>query len=541
MPTLDFKGKQLVYACHLAVSLRPLEIDAARSLPLKGEKPSLDDNLVIHGDNLHALKALLPKYAGRVNCVYIDPPYNTGNESWAYNDNANSPALRAWLAKTVGAEDLERHDKWLCMMWPRLRLLRELLAEDGVIFISIDDNEQHRLRAVMDEIFGEGNFVANIIWRKKTGGGQDSGYFAREHDYVVCYRKSASFKMEFRTAERDENEFNKRKEGGKCRFLKLEKWGSNARKEDRPTMFYPIKDPDGNDFFPKAPDGRDGNWRTRPTALDRKHIHWEKKKGRWTPYEVIYFDEVKHTRKIIKDRTIFYDLATTADATNEQKQIWGEKRFDNSKPAALIYRLARLACGKESVVLDSFAGSATTAHAVLALNKKDGGRRRFILVECEDYADKITAERVRRVIKGVGGAKDPDLKTGLGGSFTYCTLGKEINIENMPAGKSPPDYETMARFVYWTATGRPPDKILKGRGKDGLFCEAPDRLYYLIYEPASAFRQNADSALDADRARRIAARAKKRNKPATVFATRKFIDQKDLSQMRITFCGLPPV
>ena len=170
MPTLDFKGKQLVYAHHLTVPSRTLEPDAKKSLPLKGSKPSLDDNLIIHGDNLHALKALMPRYAGRVNCIYIDPPYNTGNEGWIYNDNVISPMMQEWLKNKspVDGEDLERHDKWLCMMWPRLHLLRELLAEDGVLFISIDDNEQHRLRMMMDEIFGERNFVANIAWQKRT-------------------------------------------------------------------------------------------------------------------------------------------------------------------------------------------------------------------------------------------------------------------------------------------------------------------------------------------------------------------------------------
>ena len=194
MPTLDFKGKQLVYSHHLSVPARTLEPNAKKSLPLKGNKPSLDDNLIIHGDNLHALKALMPRYAGRVKCIYIDPPYNTGNEGWIYNDNVNSPMMQEWLKdkSPVDGEDLERHDKWLCMMWPRLHLLRELLAEDGVIFISIDDNEQHRLRMVMDEIFGEDNFAANIVWQKKYAPANDAMYFSDNHDFVLCYAKNRS-------------------------------------------------------------------------------------------------------------------------------------------------------------------------------------------------------------------------------------------------------------------------------------------------------------------------------------------------------------
>ena len=192
MPTLDFKGKQHIYAHHLTVPYRPLVPDAERSLNSGGAD-----------DNLHALKVLLPQYAGRVKCIYIDPPYNTGNEGWVYNDNVNSPLMKAWLKENsqVDGEDLERHDKWLCMMWPRLHLLRELLSEDGVIFISIDDNEQHHLRMLMDEIFGEPNFVESIVWRKKAGGGQDRHYFAREHDSVLCYRKGPEFRMNFRTTQ----------------------------------------------------------------------------------------------------------------------------------------------------------------------------------------------------------------------------------------------------------------------------------------------------------------------------------------------------
>ena len=177
MPTLDFKGKQHIYGYHLDIPYRPLVSDTEKSIFAPDVSavdttcaPSPDDNLIIHDDNLHALKALIPRYAGRVNCIYIDPPYNTGNEGWIYNDNVNNPLMQQWFNANspVDGEDLERHDKWLCMMWPRLHLLRELLAEDGVIFISIDGNEQHHLRTLMDEIFGEENFVESFVWKKKA-------------------------------------------------------------------------------------------------------------------------------------------------------------------------------------------------------------------------------------------------------------------------------------------------------------------------------------------------------------------------------------
>jgi len=538
MPILDFKGKQVVYAHHLTVPYRTLDVVRGKSVLPKG-KDVQEGNLIVHGDNLHALKALMPRYAGRVNCVYIDPPYNTGNEGWCYNDNVNSDLMKRWLKENgaVDGDDEERHEKWLCMMWPRLQLLRELLAEDGVIFISIDDNEQHRLRMLMDEIFAEDNFVASIVWRKKAGGGQDSEYLAREHDYVLAYRKSEKFKMSFRTVEVEESDYNKTKNRKKCKFIKLEKWGSNAYRTDRPTMFYPIKDPDGNDFYPKAPDGKEGNWRTRPLSLDKEHIHWEKRKGSWTPYEVVYYDELSEKTKIVKDRTIFFDLATTTDATNEQKYIFGKKVMNNSKPVELIIRLITLSGGKDLIVLDSFAGSGTTAHAVLALNKEDDGNRKFILVECEDYADKTTAERVRRVIKGVPKSKNGNLKQGFGGTFAFCKLGQELNIENMLRGKNLPDYDILARHVVYTATGATMDKIKSG--KDYYFGETPDYHMHMIYRPDLKFLCSKESALTESVAERIGKAARSKKKTALVFAPWKFISQKDLTKEGVTFCQLP--
>ena len=194
MPSLDFKGKAFVYSHHLSVPFRELVVDAKKSLATPGQPLGLDGNLIVHGDNLEALKALLPVYAGKVDCIYIDPPYNTGNEGWCYNDNVRSPLMREWLKKSanpVEKEDLERHDKWLCMMWPRLQLLRELLAQDGAIFVSIDDNEVHRLRAMMDEIFGEENFVATFIWRKVDSPNDNKVAITPDHEMILCYGNDA--------------------------------------------------------------------------------------------------------------------------------------------------------------------------------------------------------------------------------------------------------------------------------------------------------------------------------------------------------------
>ena len=187
MAELKFKGKTFVQNHHLMVPYHEL-------IPVKGksltDKVNLQDNLIIHGDNLKALKALLPMYAGKIKCIYIDPPYNTGNENWVYNDNVNSPMLQDWLGKVVDREDLTRHDKWLCMMTPRTKLLKELLRDDGIIFVSIDDNEQHHLRMLLDELFGEQMFLACLARRTKAGGGSAAHHFAVEHDYVAVYSKN---------------------------------------------------------------------------------------------------------------------------------------------------------------------------------------------------------------------------------------------------------------------------------------------------------------------------------------------------------------
>ena len=540
MPTLDFKGKQLVYAHHLTVPSRTLEPAPRKSLPLKGSKPSLDDNLIIHGDNLHALKALMPRYAGQVNCIYIDPPYNTGNENWAYNDNVNSPMMQEWLKdkSPVDGEDLERHDKWLCMMWPRLQLLRELLAEDGVIFISIDDNEQHRLRMVMDEIFGGENFVATIIWEKVYSPKSSAKYFSENHDFVAVYaRNKKEFKLGLlpRTEEADSRYANPDNDP-----RGLWKPSDLSARNPYSKGTYSIKCPGGRVVKGPPP----GNfWRyskEKFEELDRDNRIWWGEDRNQVPAIKRFLSEVK--QGLVPETIWTYkEVGHTQDAKKTLLQIFPENfpDFTTTKPVELLARIIRLSTDKDSIILDSFAGSGTTAHAVLALNKEDGSNRKFILAECEDYADKITAERVRRVIKGVPKAKDENLKNGVGGSFTYCTLGDEISPEKMLTGENLPDYETLARHLVYTATGQAPDKLRKAHDKDGFFYETSDRLFYLIYEPDLAFLRSANSALNSDRAERIAKQTKKKQKTAVVFATHKFMGQKELTGMGITFCGLP--
>ena len=542
MPTLDFKGKSLVYSHHLTVPSRTLEPDAAKSFPprKKDGKPSLDDNLIIHGDNLHALKALMPRYAGKIKCIYIDPPYNTGNEGWIYNDNVNSPMMQEWLKdkSPVDGEDLERHDKWLCMMWPRLHLLRELLAEDGVLFISIDDNEQHRLRMMMDEIFGGENFVATIIWEKVYSPKSSAKYFSENHDFVAVYaRNKEEFKLGLlpRTEEADSRYANPDNDP---RGL----WKSSDLSARNPYSkgVYAIKCPSGR-VIEGPPSGR--FWvvsEDKFVTLDADSRIWWGEDRNQVPAVKRFLSEVK--QGLVPETIWTYkEVGHTQDAKKTLLEIFPKDfpDFTTTKPVELLNRIIRLSTNKDSIILDSFAGSGTTAHAVLALNKEDGGNRKFILVECEDYADTITAERVRRVIKGVPKTKDENLKNGLDGSFTYCTLGNEISPEKMLAGENLPDYDTLARHLVYTATGQAPDKLRKANDKDGFFYETSDRLFYLIYEPDLTFLHSAGSALNSDRADRIAKQAKKKQKTAVVFATHKFMGQKELTRMGITFCGLP--
>ena len=223
MPTLEFKGKQSIYSHHHSVPFRELLVDSKKSLSANGKKPSLDDNLIIHGDNLHALKALMPHYAGKIKCVYIDPPYNTGNEGWCYNDNVNSPLMKEWLKKNanpVDKEDMERHDKWLCMMYPRLKLLHELLADDGVIFVSIDDNEMHYLRAVMDDIFGEENFYSQVIIRANSRG-QTYNQIAKTHEYLLLYAKTLDVDFGELIKDEENNDLNLLDKIGKYNIREL--------------------------------------------------------------------------------------------------------------------------------------------------------------------------------------------------------------------------------------------------------------------------------------------------------------------------------
>ena len=556
MPTLQFKGRVFVENHRLAVPFH--ELLPVRSKGLS-KKSSLHDNLIIEGDNLASLKALLPTYHGKVKCIYIDPPYNTGNEGWAYNDNVNSPMMQDWLGKVVDRDDLTRHDKWCCMMLPRLKLLRELLRDDGAIFVSIDDNEVHHLRALMDEVFGEENFVGTICWKNATDNNPTN--ISVEHEYIHCYaRRKESLPKEWRSAILESKERLLEVEEGLQRDYKstdleqaFRKWLTANKPYIWPFQDYKFIDQRGIFTGSRSVHnpGREG--------YRYDVVHPRTGKPCKQPLMGYRFPERSMKKLLQEDRVIFgkdeskiielkiylkdykaklasvFELDGRAGA-NEIRTIFPgrTKTFDHPKPHTFVKELLSFATDKDSIVLDSFAGSGTTAHAVLALNKEDGGNRRFVLIECEDYVDSITAERVRRVTQGVRSAKDETLKEGLGGTFSYFQLGKPMHQESLLDGSNLPSYEKLASYVFFTATGE--EFLPKHVRREDWFIGS-SRLYdlFLIYEPKVETLKNMALTLDIARSLPPA----QRNRNRLVFAPTKYLDREFLHRYRITFQQLP--
>ena len=524
MPTLDFKGKQHIYAHHLSVPYRPLLPHPDKSVGAgSSDAPSADDNLIIHGDNLHALKALLPRYAGRVKCIYIDPPYNTGTEGWVYNDKVNSPLMKEWLRENspVDNEDLERHDKWLCMMWPRLQLLYELLAEDGVIFISIDDNEHHHLRMMMDDIFGSDNFINHIVW-KKRGSAPNDRRFGATHEFIIAYCINGQLDGNLNRKSRSEGQLRRYKNPDNHpkgawapdNLMANVKGGRYVE-----SLHFAITNPANGDVHHPS---SNGNWRfsqeTIEKLIENDAIYFGKE-GDGRPKLKRFLSDVKAG---VPYGTIWDDVPLGTRGSREIELLFGSiNAFDTPKPVGLIREIIKMATGANDIVLDSFAGSGTTAQAVLALNQEDGGNRKVILVECEDYADSITAERVRRVISGVPGARDKALQYGLGGSFTYCTLGAPIEIEGMLTGESLPAFPSLAAYLLHTASGvSAGEDELQPQGSDGLVYSSDTVDYYLLYKPDLEFLRSSEAILNEERARRISAQSRARDRKAIVFGAR---------------------
>ena len=525
MPTLEWIGKSKVINHHQDVPFRVLERKYSFDENGQHNEDNGSENMIIRGDNLEALKALLPRYEGCVKCIYIDPPYNTGNEGWVYNDNVNDPKIKKWLGEVVGkeGEDLTRHDKWLCMMYPRLKLLQKLLADDGVIFISIDDTEYANLKLICDEIFGSNCFVSNISWQRTYSTRNDSKGIVNEVEHLVVYSKQPDWSPNKlpRTAEMDS--IYKNPDSDDMPWASDNPFAPGASTHQG--MVYAIQHPfTGKLLYPT--NGRCwtfeqtqmlefmrgwGNYELRElddsheratvcgvkddevrqgvkaiilsepievAAAKAREIY---NRGKWPKFyftknglggirRKTYLENVGG--KLPTNFWAFTETGHTDEAKKEMLAIFdGKATFDTPKPHRLIEFVLKVAGNENALILDSFAGSGTTAHAVLNMNKADGGHRKFILVEMMDYADSITAERVKRVIRGYGEGKNA--VEGTGGNFSFYDLGEPLlhgDVLNENVG-----VEKIREYVYFTDT------------KASLPESHPDEPYFMGVHIGSAY------------------------------------------------------
>ena len=529
MTELLFKGKEFVYNHHLSVPFRPLEPIPDKSV---GDV-DLSGNLIIHGDNLHALKALLPMYAGKIDCIFIDPPYNTGNEGWSYNDNVNSPMLKEWFGKEVGIEDALRHDKWCAMMWPRLRLLHELLSEEGFIFVCIDQNELQRLRHLMDEIFGEENFRNEIVFRRGIKNVQskfdDIHALSVGHDNLLLYSRSPDARLRKLSNESETDEPGK--------------WDTFWRGTDRPTMRY--------DLFGQLPST--GQWRwSEARARSAASNYWEY----LSDYQdLMQLDDYYHLRtqelgtkcdfvRLNEEGVIQYfvpprNFKLMSDVWLRLRAKGNETDFEHEKHVELVRTVLSWATHPNSVVLDSFAGSGTTGHAVMDVNAKDGGSRKYLLVEMEDYADSLTAERIRKTLRSEEHQPQQDED-----GFTFCRLSDPIELNALLNGEDLPSFESLAAVLFHMATTAAfdPGKMetnLFGKPEHGYLGADGGRHIWLIYAPDLDFLKSNEAALTLSTARAMAERA-----PADrhiVYAPSRFVSQKILwdESIPVEYAPLP--
>ena len=515
MPTLNWIGKDKVISHHNDVPFRVLDRKYTY-----GDTPD-SGNMIIHGDNLEALKALLPKYEGQIKCIYIDPPYNTGNEGWVYNDNVNDPHIRKWLGQVVGSEfeDLTRHDKWLCMMYPRLVLLHRLLSEDGAIFMSIDDNEQANLKLLGNEIFGSTNFIAQVIWERAYSPVNLKKHFSESHDYIICYAKNISKLVcnglprtngaNDRYSNRDNDPRGPWKSGDLSVGPAVE------------SNIYKITTPSGREVYP--PSGY--SWRVSEDKFNQlvaENRIWFGEDGNNVPSIKRFLSDVKQG---ITPMTIwkYTEVGHSQDATKNLKDIFdGKAVFDYPKSVALVKRLLELYSTPDSIILDSFAGSGTTAHSVLELNKQDGGNRKYILCEMCDYAESVTAERVRRVISGYKNVE------GTGGSFDFYELGTTIFDPQSGMLNNDADTEKIREYVWYSETN---SAYVKPEADDNqyLLGHFENNGYYFYYE------KDEDTTLDKNFLRTIKIKAER----YIIYADRSLLTKEELERYKVVFKKIP--
>ncbi len=482
MPTLDWIGKAAVINHHQQVPYRLLHCDTAHSVGEAGE-----GNLLIEGDNLQALKALLPYYRGQIKCIYIDPPYNTGDENWVYNDNVNSNEIRKWLGEAVGreAEDLSRHDKWLCMMYPRMQLLAQFLRPDGFLLVSLDEIEVAHFKLMMEDVSPKLDFVTTFIWKSRRNLDNRSLHnVSVDHEYVLAYRAGTG---RFRGTEIDLSKYSNPDSDPRGPWMSDNLVGL-ATKERRPNLHYDLINPETGDVYHCPQKG----WRySRETMAEKTkegRILWPARKGGRPRHKKFLSD----LQSEYAGFSSFVDCGNTNEGTQEVSRIMGGEFFIFPKPRSLVEALLQQTTAGDDIVLDSFAGTGTTAHAVLSLNAEKGGNRRFILVEMEQQiARGITAERVRRVITGYRW-KDNQGRTheqkGLGGGFRYCTLGEPLFDANGKI-RDTVKFGDLARHIFFTETGEPLPK--RANGHSPLIGQANGTAYYLMWD-----RKNGGGILD---------------------------------------------
>ncbi|MCM8569539.1 site-specific DNA-methyltransferase [Gramella jeungdoensis] len=542
MPTLNWIGKDKIVNHHQKVPFKILEKKYTYSKgteTIDGESK----NKVIHGDNLEALKSLLPEYEGKVDCIYIDPPYNTGNEGWAYNDNVSHPRLKKWLGEVVGkeSEDLTRHDKWLCMMYPRLKLLHKLLSPEGFIFVSLDDNEIHSLKFMLTEIFGEKNFQAEIIVQANKRG-QTYKDLAKTHEYLMCFAKSPSAKINGLPGGADL--FPYEDSHGRYSIRELRNRNPKFGRFNRPNLYYPIyinKDlPDKHGFCPTSLK-KDENFNIEVLPLNSKNEEscwrWGTKKfednvvsqndkstifgkpkqdGSWGIYE-------KYRKGTVKAKTIWTETEFISEqGTTMLNKLGLSQKFQFPKPVELVKRVIQLSTNSNSIVLDSFAGSGSTGQATLELNKQDGGDRSFILIEMEEYANNVTSERIKRVIKGYGSGSKKIEKTD--GSFSYYELGKPLFDENGLLNKDIDENE-IKKYIWFSETKQ---KYIQAKEPYHLGCWN-STAYYFYYD------KKKQTTLDESFLRSIKIKAEQ----YIIYADNSLLDKKLMDKYHIVFKKIP--
>ncbi len=513
MPTLHWIGKEKVVNHHRDVPYKVLEhqygFDADKG---QSTEQTNSGNKIIQGDNLEALKSLLPEYEGKIKCIYIDPPYNTGNEKWVYNDNVNHPKIKKWLGEVVGkdGEDLSRHDKWLCMMYPRLKLLHQLLADDGAIFISIDDNEQAYLKLLCDEVFGKKSFLTNFTWRT-DGNFDNQAKIKINHEYIKCYCKNIEL-FEFPelvdlNVEESSKIFKNKivntivKNGIKNPISKItlpvgfkavfEKGIIKARDNAFP---YFHNDAIVENYELQNNVVIESGWSSKrifELYLNNGLSPVIDTKNQLTEFYLTQNGAIESIKTRDKQSHVISSLMNMGSTQNMSNELKGmDIQFSFPKPTTLIKYIISIFNYKDFITLDSFAGSGTTAHAVLNLNKQDGGNRKFILIEMEDYADSITAERVKRVAHGYGeGKKAVD---GTDGAFDYFQLG--LPLFDMEHNLNEAVGIAKIREYIWYSETRSAFIEPKGSKDWHYFLGKKNQsVYYFIYQQKKLTTLNFDS------------------------------------------------